>query len=263
VDDGREAHTEGWARVLPSGPLSQVYALAGPTESVVVKLTQPDVAAREAAALRDPPGDAVVPEVLAEGTGVLVLSLLPGEHVRPRDLGEGELRTLAHTLRRVHESRRTGWGQWPQWDAPERTLAGYHAQVAATVRAMAGAEHGARVERVLRTLPELPSAGPQPFRRLHGDLWSANVLWHDGRPALLDWEYSRQGDPAEELAYLAAMDGLPEAQASVLLDAYGDTEVAARVAAWRPLVALSAALWYAELGLDERARELMLQAERP
>ena len=169
----------------------------------MVKLAPADVLAREAAALRDPPGDAVAPEVLAQGEGVLVLSLLPGDHVAPRDLSAAELAQLGASLRRLHESRRTEWGQWPQWEAAEGTLPEYHAQVVAMVRAMAEPAHAERVERVLATMPALPAAGERPFRRLHGDLWSGNLLWHRGHPALLDWEYSRQGDPAEELAYLA------------------------------------------------------------
>jgi len=252
---------EATARVLPSGPLSQVYALEGPLGSVVVKLAPADVLAREAAALRDPPGDAVAPEVLAEGEGVLVLTLLPGEHVAPRALAAADLGRLGASLRRLHDSRRTDWGQWPQWDAAERTLAAYHAQVVAMVRAMAEPAHADRVERVLAALPALSAAGERPFRRLHGDLWSGNLLWHRGQPALLDWEYSRQGDPAEELAYLAEMDALADAQLEALTAAYGEPGVTARVAAWRPLVALSAGLWYGELGMTERAEELLRQAE--
>ena len=64
----------------------------------------------------------------------------------------------------------------------------YHAQVVAMVRAMAEPSHTERVERVLAALPPLAPADDPPFRRLHGDLWSGNLLWHQGRPALLDWE---------------------------------------------------------------------------
>jgi aminoglycoside phosphotransferase (APT) family kinase protein len=95
---------------------------------------------------------------------------------------------------------------------------------------------------------------------LHGDVWTGNVLWHGGRPAFVDWEYARPGDPAEELAYLIEMDALDDGQARALLEAYDVPEVAARVPAWRPLMALSAGLWYAELGVEDRARTLLAQA---
>jgi fructosamine-3-kinase len=44
----------------------------------------------------------------------------------------------------------------------------------------------AAIERVLARLPEL-AGPPEPPARLHGDLWSGNVLaGHDGRPRLID-----------------------------------------------------------------------------
>ena len=43
----------------------------------------------------------------------------------------------------------------------------------------------AAVERVCERLPEL-AGPPEPPARLHGDLWSGNVLWSGGRPYLID-----------------------------------------------------------------------------
>lgn len=46
----------------------------------------------------------------------------------------------------------------------------------------------------------LPSPD-EPAAFLHGDLLGQNVLWSlEGPPAVLDWEYARTGDPAEDLA---------------------------------------------------------------
>jgi fructosamine-3-kinase len=43
----------------------------------------------------------------------------------------------------------------------------------------------AAVERVCARLPDL-AGPPEPPARLHGDLWSGNVLWSAGRPHLID-----------------------------------------------------------------------------
>ena len=47
-----------------------------------------------------------------------------------------------------------------------------------------------------------------------------------------------------------------------MLEGYGHSGIAERVEAWRPLAALSAGLWYADIGLGERAQELLGQAAR-
>jgi fructosamine-3-kinase len=43
----------------------------------------------------------------------------------------------------------------------------------------------AAVERVCERIADL-AGPPEPPARLHGDLWSGNVLWSDGRPYLID-----------------------------------------------------------------------------
>jgi fructosamine-3-kinase len=66
---------------------------------------------------------------------------------------------------------------WPAFYARNRLAPLLHEVPASTARA---------VERVIERLPEL--AGPdEPPARLHGDLWTGNVLWAtDGRPWLID-----------------------------------------------------------------------------
>jgi aminoglycoside phosphotransferase (APT) family kinase protein len=165
-------------------------------------------------------------------------------------------------VRRLHDSFVAADGGWPNWPDGARDLPAYHALVVEAVGEWATAEHVDLTRRVLANLPTPPSADEPGFRRLHGDLWSGNVVWDGDHPSLVDWEYARRGDPAEELAYVIEMDDMaPEVQ-TALLDGYAHTGIAERVEAWRPLAALGAGLWYAELGLADRAQDLLSQAAR-
>ena len=68
------------------------------------------------------------------------------------------------------------------------------------------------------------------------------------------------GDPAEDLAYLAEVNAMPEPVFARVLDAYGDHVVANRVDGWRTLCALDAGLWYRDAGVDAAARRLLGRA---
>lgn len=46
---------------------------------------------------------------------------------------------------------------------------------------------------------------------LHGDVAPGNVLWNP-RPCLIDWEYARLGDPADEMAYTFDQNALTPSQ---------------------------------------------------
>ncbi|WP_018654614.1 fructosamine kinase family protein [Actinomadura flavalba] len=71
-------------------------------------------------------------------------------------------------------------GPWPRWFA-ERRLAPY---LPAAARHLTTADVR-RVERVLESIDAL-AGPPEPPSRTHGDLWSGNVLWSDGRGILID-----------------------------------------------------------------------------
>jgi aminoglycoside phosphotransferase (APT) family kinase protein len=88
---------------------------------------------------------------------------------------------------------------------------------------------------------------------LHGDIAFGNVLWGQ-EPVLIDWEYTRLGDPADEIAYLFDQNALSAPQRQAFWDGYrrpGCTQsrlahIIARVAWWEPLTLLGSALWWVE-----------------
>jgi thiamine kinase-like enzyme len=111
-----------------------------------------------------------------------------------------------------------------------------------------------RVHQLVERLLELPhSEGSwqgRIFAQLHGDLSVGNILWDGEAVWLLDWEYARQGDPAEEMAYLLTEQELPRKRWNRLRDAYiaagGLPGVWERLPAYLPLVTLDSALWWAD-----------------
>lgn len=88
----------------------------------------------------------------------------------------------------------------------------------------------------------------ESLRLLHGDIGPGNVVWGPG-PALIDWEYTRLGDPADELAYTFDQNGLTPAQRQAFWSAYqldADDRIAERLEWWERLTLLGSSLWWAE-----------------
>jgi len=151
--------------------------------------------AAEAAALRwlGEPGALDVPEVLGAADELLALEWLDeGARGDEADLGRG--------LAAVHAAGAEAFGgagplrigpielpnepseDWPRFYA-ERRL---RPLLAPAVDRGALSPGGAQaVERVCERIADL-AGPPEPPARLHGDLWSGNVLWSGGRPYLID-----------------------------------------------------------------------------
>ena len=88
---------------------------------------------------------------------------------------------------------------------------------------------------------------------LHGDPGPGNILWGPG-PVLIDWEYARVGDPADEIAYLFDQNGLSPGQREAFWRGYRQgvssqptlDHVTNRVDWWEPMTLLGSALWWVE-----------------
>lgn len=88
---------------------------------------------------------------------------------------------------------------------------------------------------------------------LHGDIGPGNVLWGP-EPVLIDWEYARLGDPADEIAYTFDQNGLTIAQREAFWRGYHDgasgdrrlADIVDRVSWWEPLTLLGSTLWWVQ-----------------
>jgi aminoglycoside phosphotransferase (APT) family kinase protein len=87
---------------------------------------------------------------------------------------------------------------------------------------------------------------------LHGDPGEANVLWSPG-PVLIEWEYARLGDPADEIAYTFMDNRSDRPQRDALLRGYRafsadatSRPIEARIKTWGPVNLLGSAMWWIE-----------------
>jgi fructosamine-3-kinase len=187
---------DAWLVELAGGTRAFVKSRAGAT---------PGEYATEAAGLRwlgEVDGGLPVPEVLAVDDAFLALAWIDEGR-----LGEAGAEELGRGLARVHAAGAPAFGAAP----PGAPLAGlrlgavelpaatgddwpsFYAVHRLAPLLRAAADRGAlpdggaaAIERVIDRLPEL-AGPPEPPARLHGDLWSGNVLaGRDGRPRLID-----------------------------------------------------------------------------
>lgn len=108
------------------------------------------------------------------------------------------------------------------------------------------AHHGEQVQR------SDAFATGEPPALLHGDVGPDNMLWAQV-PVLIDWEYARLGDPADDVASIFVQNELNRAQRHAFWDGYAvlSSERAANFLAerarwWAPAGVLGSAAWWAE-----------------
>jgi fructosamine-3-kinase len=208
--------------------------------TAVVKSGDP---AAEAAGLRwlAVPGGPPVPEVLDTGPDRLVTA-----HVPPGVPSRAAAADLGHRLAVLHAAGAPAFGspppggpraatiglapmtnepapEWAPWYAADRVLP--YLRLARDTGGI-GPAGAAAVERACERLPRLD----EPPARLHGDLWSGNVLWSTGGAWLID-PAAHGGHRETDLAMLALF-GCPHLDA--VLGAYD--EAAPLAAGWRERV---------------------------
>jgi fructosamine-3-kinase len=182
-------------RRVGGGDINDAYAAELADGRRAFVKTRPDAPpgeyAAEAAALRwlGEPASIGVPEVLGVADELLAL-----EWLEPGPAGDAAL--LGEGLARVHAAGADAFGgaaplrigpltlpndplpDWPAFYA-ERRL---RPLIARARLSPAGAR---AVEGVCERIADL-AGPPEPPARLHGDLWSGNVLWSGGAPYLID-----------------------------------------------------------------------------
>jgi aminoglycoside phosphotransferase (APT) family kinase protein len=228
-----------------------VWEIATPDGPWVVKRAAPERVRLEAATLARLAGSGVAPRLVAAGETTLITERVAGGPRGPAGWSAGDAAALGALLARVHRV-----------PAPDGHAAGAvdHGAQLAGIRADCRTGPQMTLEAAVAALPA-PTAEPPVL--LHGDPWSGNVVWSPAGPVLVDWEFARAGEPAEDLAYLAAVDELPDAALAAVLGGYGaDPVLSARVAAWRPLMAVWCGVWLADRGADDRGARLVAHAER-
>lgn len=227
----------------------------------IEKRGEPAAIDRETDALGLLAGRSWAPRLVDHGPGWMLSERLPGAPRPIATVGRRNARSLGNLVREAHEVRRASTGGLWSWREPALSLADYRSRrVEDTERLLAGGPDEGLARRGLARGNPTDGGETAPFRMLHGDLVEANVVWGPAGPALVDWEFWRMGDPAEDLAYLIETNALPEAVSGPLLEGYACAGMAARVEEWRPLVAADAGAWYASEGLRVEAAVLLARA---
>ncbi len=187
------------------------------------------------------PAPELVPDVLAWDSRTIVLSWVEQHPPTP-----GAAEVLGRQLAAMHTAGAPTFGaqrdgyigplpldntsapEWPRFYAEQR-LAPYLRR--ATDRGALTPADARAVEKVIDSVEDLAGA-PEPAARIHGDLWSGNVLWREDDAVLID-PAAHGGHRETDLAMLALF-GL--AHLDRVRDAYN--EVAPLAAGWRQRIAL-------------------------
>jgi fructosamine-3-kinase len=235
------------ALLAGSGRGVEMTTLDDGTE-VVVKTGEPSAIAAEAAGLRwlAEPGVVAVPEVLGTAEGRMVSARVPGGRA-----GAGAAERFGRDLAALHAAGAAAFGapppggpvhawigearmvnetghDWSSWYAEHRVLP-YARQ--AREQGTFSADDVALVERACARFDEV-AGPPEAPARLHGDLWTGNVLWAGDTAWVID-PAAHGGHRETDLAMLALF-GAP--QLDTILAAYD--EVAPLADGWRDRVGL-------------------------
>ena len=152
--------------------------------------------------------------IAIRGGGFSIVKRVPGEILGDPTQGFGSIPLqyqgiLARQLATLHSSSiaervleidhfREQCPTDPETSSLRHNISEYYSLYRRSERTPAPVVH-ALFDWLLRNIPE----GGSPLRLVHGDIGFHNLLFHgDVLSAVLDWEFSHMGDPAEDLGYL-------------------------------------------------------------
>ena len=196
------------------------------------------------------------------GRPVMCLEFLRGDQPDLSEVGTEELERLGRLVQLLHTQPVDDLGGW----APADTGLSAYVQerwqnhVAARLDAIRDPLPYALQERLtaavaaaaraVAELKRLSSPLGDRLVLLHGDISGANILWVP-EPVLIDWEYARLGDPADEVAYLFTQNALGEPQQDAFWRGYSQgladdrvRGIARRVRCWEPIALVGSVLWW-------------------
>jgi thiamine kinase-like enzyme len=201
-----------------------------------------------------------IPHPVLATDQLLIHEYLPGTPAPLEGVDDAQLKSLAVTLACLHAPRHNGYTAWPEHRLVGGKLTDLFRHRVSSLQAydsyaeaLAGGVDG-RLPSLIETLEAFDSSDPiwdaSDFARLHGDLSIGNMLWSEQGVGLIDWEYTRIGDPAEELAYIVTEQAVHASMAEALRGHYeaagGSTDVWGRVPAYGLFTAVDSALWWAD-----------------
>jgi aminoglycoside phosphotransferase (APT) family kinase protein len=246
------------------------------TDDLVVRVSalsdaaEREQVAREAAVLGALEGSAapLLLDVCCDGrwfdAPVMCTEFIQGDHRELASATGSELEALGEVVGSVHArpvsdlagylgGPQTATGYLDQWG---ELISGYLPKLRQPLPQQVGSGLDRALSSVTRILggplrEASPDAG-EGLVLLHGDITPGNVLWAD-RPVLIDWEYARLGDPADDVAYIFGQHGLRAGQRHAFWSGYRRwvqqpalDRIAGRVRLWEPIILLGSALWWLE-----------------
>ncbi len=184
-------------------------------------------------------------------TPAMCMQFVPGRQAELATCGLPRIRELGGLVAWVHGRPVSGLGEASSVAvyADER-LRGISAKLA-WVRDPLPRALQERLRRAAGSVGEARFDAGGGLSLLHGDIGPGNVLWGGG-PFLIDWEYARLGDPADEVAYAFDQNGLAPEQREAFWDGYGEAagggvrRLVERAAWWEPVTLLGSTLWWVE-----------------
>ena len=206
---------------------------------------------------------------------VMCLEFLRGDQPDLAGVGDEDLERLGRMVQRLHAQPVDDLRDWapPGAGLPAYVQERWRDHLASRLRAIRDPLPSRLQERLhaavavaagaVEELEGLTSGGGERLVLLHADISGANVVWVPG-PVLIDWEYARLGDPADEVAYLFTQNALGEPQQDAFWRGYTEgvadaraRSIAQRARHWKPITLLGSVLWWLDAWSRSEAAGVM------